>query len=354
MVKEDRERKRQQREQDVMKSEQAEKKKKLFSYSSFIEFLRNNNLRETNIILGQSRFNLFNGRQFAEILERHHNEIVEILKDYYDDESEALEGKKRVNLVNFLIQEHIIVKVEQTVQKSKIKTITDMYTASKQQQVEEDSQIISGFFVFNPHIKVQSKKNYVYMILILIGIALIILFPVWPISIKKLIFYISVVMLFVLLGLILVRTFLYFLVRIFGFDFYIFPNLFADVGFLDSFKPIIQLDQCNDSKLELLFRFVGFFIMGYVIYILSIERHSVKQFSTATFDDIIDWGYQKLEYVQPEAPHNSILHEIEKEDLEERLKQQNQNQEQHGTQFDEPQNDEQHGTQFDEPQNNDN
>ncbi|KAL4438594.1 hypothetical protein ABPG74_015492 [Tetrahymena malaccensis] len=327
------------REQDVQKSEQAEKKKKLFSYSSFIELLRNNKLRETKIILGQNRFNLFNGRQFAELLERHHNQLVDIIKDYYEDESDAQEGKKRVNLVNFLLEEHIIVKVEETVQKSKIKTITDMYVASKQQKVEEDSQIISGFFVFNPHIKVQSKKNYVYMMLILIGISLIILFPVWPISIKKLIFYISVVMLFVLVGLIIVRTFLYFLVRIFGFDFYIFPNLFADVGFLDSFKPLICLDKCDDSKLEILFRFVGFFVMGYVIYILSIERHQVKQFSATTFDDIIDWGYQKLEFVQPEAPHNSILHEIEKEDLEERLKQQSQNQEQQGTQFNEPQDD---------------
>ncbi|KAL4487211.1 hypothetical protein ABPG72_017930 [Tetrahymena utriculariae] len=339
MVKEDRERKRQMREQDIMKSEQAQKKKKLFSYSSFIEFLRTNNLREIKIILGQNRFNLFYGRQFAELLERHHNKLVEIVKDYYEDESETQEGKKRVNLVNFLLQEHIIVKVEETVQKSKLKTITDMYVASKQQQVEEDSQIISGFFVFNPHIKVQSKKNYVYMMLILIGIALIILFPVWPITIKKLIFYISVVMLFALVGLILVRTFLYCLVRIFGFDFYIFPNLLADVGLFDSFKPIICFDKCKDSKLELLFRFLGFFIMGYVIYILSIERHQVKQLSTTTFDDIIDWGYQKLEYVQPEAPHNSILHEIEKEDLEERLKQQSQNQEQQGTQFDEPKDD---------------
>lgn len=65
------------------------------------------------------------------------------------------------------------------------------------------------------------------MTLILIGIALIILFPIWPLSLKKIIFYISVVLLFVLVGIIIVRTFVYFLIRVFGYDFYIFPNLFA-------------------------------------------------------------------------------------------------------------------------------
>lgn len=137
------------------------------------------------------------------------------------------------------------------------------------------------------------------MILIILAIALVILFPIWPISFKKFIFFACVVLLFSLVGLIAIRTFIYIFVRIFGYDFYLFPNLFAvnqfkfsniidlffipsifilnkqDVSYLDAFKPIIAYEKCDDNKFETLLRFVGFFIMSYAIYILSIERHAV-------------------------------------------------------------------------------
>lgn len=67
------------------------------------------------------------------------------------------------------------------------------------------------------------------MYLILAGVVAICLFQVWPLWLKIAVFYISVVMLYAIIGLILVRYAFYFTIRILGIDFWIFPNLFEDV-----------------------------------------------------------------------------------------------------------------------------
>ncbi len=58
------------------------------------------------------------------------------------------------------------------------------------------NELKKSFYFFS--LEVKSKKSYIYMALILFGIASLCLFPVWPMSFKKFIFYLSVVILFVL------------------------------------------------------------------------------------------------------------------------------------------------------------
>ena len=133
---------------------------------------------------------------------------------------------------------------------------------------------------------------------VLVAVFGIFLFPLWPLSAKLVIFYISVVLLYVLLGIIFVRLIVYIVLRILGFELWIFPNLFQDVSVIDSFKPFCTFNRCHDDWNGLAMRFVGLCILGLFIYKLNEEPVMLTDFKdmgAQTFDDIIEWGTLRLE-----------------------------------------------------------
>ncbi len=71
------------------------------------------------------------------------------------------------------------------------------------------------------------------------GIIFLVLMPVWPLTLKIIVFYISLYTLIFLLGLIVLRFIIFTLCAIFGLNVWIFPNLFLDEGFFGSFKPFL-------------------------------------------------------------------------------------------------------------------
>ena len=82
-----------------------------------------------------------------------------------------------------------------------------------------------------------SKKGT--MIGILIAVLLVVLFPIWPFSVKYAIWLISLYLLIFLVGLLVLRLVIYIVCVIIGVDVWILPNLLGDCGFFDSFKPFI-------------------------------------------------------------------------------------------------------------------
>lgn len=81
-------------------------------------------------------------------------------------------------------------------------------------------------------------------ILIVIGAILICLFPLWPPSLRKGVYYLSIAaagFLVLILGLAVVRAIVFAIVWLFTggkHHFWIFPNLTEDVGFFASFQPL--------------------------------------------------------------------------------------------------------------------
>ena len=131
-----------------------------------------------------------------------------------------------------------------------------------------------GFYCVT--VQVKDKVRSLMMYGILLGIFLLCLFPVWPLQVKIGVFYTSVVLLYFLLGLIFVRLVIYCLVRILGFDFWLLPNLFAEVGFLDSFKPVISWHNPRDSWKEYLMRAAGLVVVALVVYKLVEEPEIIN------------------------------------------------------------------------------
>ena len=105
----------------------------------------------------------------------------------------------------------------------------------------------------------EGSKTWAYvgtiaLVAVVIGFTLL---PVWPIIAKKILWYISVTFLICTLSFCFVRFLLFMLVWIFGYEFWIFPNLFDEtMAFTDSFKPLFMFEGSIEGQ--------GYYRMGLV------------------------------------------------------------------------------------------
>jgi len=133
--------------------------------------------------------------------------------------------------------------------------------------------------------------------LIIAGVLLACMFPVWPMWAKVGIWYLSVIFLTLYFGLLILRMIIYTLFWIVGFDFWIFPNINDEYcGFLDSFKPFHSWEKRKDDPLMLFVRFGSLAITAVAIQQIA-ETHSladVQDLITTSYADVLDWGVEKL------------------------------------------------------------
>ena len=71
--------------------------------------------------------------------------------------------------------------------------------------------------------------------------------PVWPDEFKSVILYVNIGLLYALFGVMFLRLIIYFLIRIFGVEFWLFPNYLEDVifSFIIEFILIFSVDSLN-------------------------------------------------------------------------------------------------------------
>ena len=75
----------------------------------------------------------------------------------------------------------------------------------------------------------QTKKSRFIPIAVIVMALAICLFPIWPYHAKLVIFYVSFYALIVIIGFAIVRFIIYYLVRLFGYEFWILPEIFENV-----------------------------------------------------------------------------------------------------------------------------
>ncbi|AMD20831.1 HDR089Wp [Eremothecium sinecaudum] len=86
--------------------------------------------------------------------------------------------------------------------------------------------------------------DYVTVIGVIVGILVFVCYPLWPSSMKRLVYYLSLGLLALIglfFGIAVIRLFVYVLSLAMVSEkggLWIFPNLFEDCGVLDSFKPL--------------------------------------------------------------------------------------------------------------------
>lgn len=101
----------------------------------------------------------------------------------------------------------------------------------------------------------ESKRGMTILVIILV--LSVVLFPIWPFSVKYALWLVSLVILVVLVGIIVVRMLLYLVCVIFNYHIWIFPNLFFSSGFFDSFIPVIEISKGDRSWFNIFIRIFG-------------------------------------------------------------------------------------------------
>ena len=75
-------------------------------------------------------------------------------------------------------------------------------------------------------------------------------FPIWPNILKLILWYISCTALIVIILTVIVRWFLFLFVWIFGYEFWVLPNLFDEERtVVDSFKPLYSFEKTGPGQL---------------------------------------------------------------------------------------------------------
>ena len=160
-----------------------------------------------------------------------------------------------INAINqifvLLIQNQLIVpvvKMKTNVAKKQGYQIDKNTPALEVQQkaiIQPDAYYAWNFTPLNPLMPL-------YSILAVIAVFTIILFPLWPLWMRKGVWYLSTACLClvgVFFGTAIVRTIIYVItLATMKQQFWLFPNLFADVGVLDSFKPVYEWEDPSKSK----------------------------------------------------------------------------------------------------------
>jgi translocation protein SEC62 len=75
------------------------------------------------------------------------------------------------------------------------------------------------------------------MIATVLAILFVVLFPIWPYELKYYVWYASLILLIFSVGLLVVRLALYSILSLFGYSFWLFPNLLSESSFIESWKP---------------------------------------------------------------------------------------------------------------------
>mmetsp|Transcript_95419 Transcript_95419/g.239143 ORF Transcript_95419/g.239143 Transcript_95419/m.239143 type:complete len:356 (-) Transcript_95419:88-1155(-) len=152
-----------------------------------------------------------------------------------------------------------------------------------------------GFYVIT--YEGDSGMQHFLLALIIGGVLLACMFPVWPMWAKVGIWYLSVIFLSLYFGVLILRMIIFTLFWIVGFDFWIFPNLNDEYcGFLDSFQPFYSWEKRKDDALMLLVRLGSLAIVAVAVQQIA-ETHSladVQDFVTSSYIDVLDWGVEKL------------------------------------------------------------
>lgn len=148
---------------------------------------------------------------------------------------------------------------------------------------------------------------------LIVGLVLgIMLFPLWPMFGKIAVFYISLYLLIFLvkfaitkLAAILLRVLLYMIIRPFGYEFWVLPEIFDD-----NFFPLYSFTKAEDGLWGYLFRVFIFLFIGYLFYEVSRDPTVIKDYvdtAAQSHDDIVSWGRIKLGIDKSENPLGNAI-----------------------------------------------
>lgn len=146
----------------------------------------------------------------------------------------------------------------------------------------------SYFYVINIH---RGKSMiYFYLFLIIFGILMYALMPVWPHWLREVIWWISYILLIFLVGLFTIRLIIFLFFYIFGYDIWIFPDLNDNkLGVLESFYRLITVEKESVKWYTIIIRIIIALVTGYIAYSFYKNPNSIEEAKTLLLDALKDF-----------------------------------------------------------------
>jgi translocation protein SEC62 len=154
-----------------------------------------------------------------------------------------------------------------------------------------------GCYIWDPKIQ-QVRWQGMFLIFLVLGIIAACCFPIWPISAKLGVWYVSVVLLCIIMGTTIIRYIVYILFFIIGYDFWLIPNMYDDkAGFWETFTPFYFFRKRNDSGFQIGIRVSTFItVLGCIVYTYLHPEviEAIQEISFGGIQELVMWGENKI------------------------------------------------------------
>jgi translocation protein SEC62 len=148
------------------------------------------------------------------------------------------------------------------------------------------------------YLEEDKKVTYFWLIVAIVAVLGFCLFPVWPIEVKIGIWWISYILLWFMLSLMMIRLIIFGLIYPTGQDFWLFPNLFDDkLGIIDSFKPLYSTCKRDETLMTRLFKIAIVLFILYCCYFIYENPNSPEdllEHIKEIYVDVFDYGKDKI------------------------------------------------------------
>ena len=266
-----------------------DKKEKWMELSNVIKFLESKGLEIKECVYIKSRAEYVRGKALEEKIKENLEEVCKqvnkamktqippekpdqaIQEIYKQFKSVELIGKacredgdKRKNVKKLLPYEQLVIINQCNCGKNH----DDLENPDHKKNLDLDILLSfdpSFFYILN--INRGKSKIYFYLFLIIFGILLYALMPVWPYKMKVAVWWISFVLLILILSIYVIRLGVYVFCYTFGYDVWIFPDMDdPKLGFFDSFKRVISAEKRKDIWYFIVIRIFLAIISGYIAF----------------------------------------------------------------------------------------
>ena len=287
------------------------KKEKWIDLSNVIKFLESKGLEIKECVFLKSRADFVKGKILEEKLKENLKEVCEqvneIMKTQISPEkpdkaiqeiyqqfksvqliSKACreDGDKKKNVKKLLPYEELVLLYKCNCGKDH----NELENPDHPQKLDKDK--LNSFdpnFFYILNVNRGKSKIYFYLILIIVGILLYALMPVWPYKMKVAVWWISYVLLILISSLYVIRIFVYVFCYTFGYDVWIFPDLDnPKLGIIDSFKKVISVDKRKDKWYFIVIRVILAIIAGYIGFCVYKNPQLIDNAKKLLFDAIRD------------------------------------------------------------------
>ena len=288
-----------------------EQKEKWMELSNVIKFLESKGLEIKECVYNKSRSEFVKGKLFEDKIKENLEEVCKQVNKIMKTEisptkpdkaiQEIYKQFKSVNLISKAWREDgdkkknvkRLLPYEQLALLFKCncgKDHDELENPDHQKKLDVDKLFSfepSFFYVLN--VNRGKSKIYFYLILIIIAILMYALMPVWPYQLRVALYWISYVLLCIMIGIYVVKVIVYVFFYTFGYDVLIFPDMDdPKLGFIDSFKRVISVEKRKDKWYFLVLRLILAIITGYIAFCVYRNPKLIDQTQKIIVDAIRD------------------------------------------------------------------